>query len=60
MFEKVVYSLTFIAWVASIATIATLGVDFAAQAPLCIVSTIVIFTLATFAIKWKERRKSTD
>lgn len=55
MFEKTVYFITFAAWAASITAIATIGADFATQAPLCMVSTMSIFTLATLALKWKEK-----
>ena len=55
MSVKIVYAATFIIWAISFFTIASLGGGFGAQAPLCILSTIVIFSIATFVVKRLEK-----
>jgi cell division GTPase FtsZ len=51
MLIKSIYAITFIIWAISFFTIASMGGGFGVQAPLCIASTIVIFSVATFVVK---------
>jgi len=60
MLIKSIYAATFIIWAISFFTIASLGGGFGAQAPLCIASTIVIFSVATFAVKRIEKREDKE
>lgn len=57
MLIKSIYAITFIVWAISFFTIASLGGGFGAQAPLCIASTIVIFSIATFVVKKVEKKQ---
>jgi hypothetical protein len=58
MFVKAVYFTTFAVWLASFATIASLGGEFDAQAPMCIGATIVIFSISTLIIKQYEKKQN--
>jgi hypothetical protein len=57
MLIKSIYIATFVIWAISFFTIASLGGGFGAQAPLCIASTVVIFSVATFVVKQIEKRR---
>ncbi|MGE4399650.1 MAG: hypothetical protein AB7D29_09035 [Campylobacterales bacterium] len=58
MLIKSIYIATFVIWAISFFTIASLGGGFGVQAPLCIASTIVIFSISTFVVKWLEKGKN--
>lgn len=55
MLIKSIYIATFVVWAISFFTIASFGGDFSSQAPLCIASTIVIFSVSTFIVKRIEK-----
>jgi len=56
MFIKAVYFTTFAVWAGAMAFIATAKTDFSTQVPMCMVSTMVIFGIATLIVKWYERK----
>ncbi len=57
MLIKSIYIATFVIWAISFFTIASLGGGFGAQAPLCVASTVVIFSVATFVVKQIEKKQ---